>query len=327
MSKPWDNVLKQLIRKDPHAFTALFLPEARFIKLFPYNLQDANREADALLEVIFHEEIMLLHIEFQTSNDPTMANRLLMYNILARNQYDLPVLSCVINLLKDGVIPKSPLKLTISGDLEVLRFHYQSLELESLSISDILAMKQVGLIPLLPLTQEGIKRENIMAMFQEIDDAEDTDEIRKEELKLIGYTLASLVLRRKKNVLDQEWLIGRFHKMHDIIREAPIYQEILREGFQEGVMKGIKEGMKEGMKEGVKEGMKEAQQEALQTLRHGFISLVNTRFPLLATLAYDEAERIEDQKTLVDLMVEVAAAQTQEDAQAALLAWQQKNDA
>ena len=323
MSKPWDNVLKQLIRKDPYAFIALFLPEARFIKSFPYNLQDANREADALLEVIFHEQIMLLHIEFQTSNDPTMANRLLMYNILARNQYDLPVLSCVIYLLKDGNVTQSPLKLTIPGDLEILRFHYQSLELESLSIGDILAMKQVGLIPLLPLTYDGIKRENIVAMFQEIDDAENIDETQKEELKLIGYTLASLVLRRKKNVLDQEWLIGRFHKMHDIIREAPIYQEILREGFLEGVMKG----MKEGMKEGVKEGMKEAQQEALQTLRHGFISLVNTRFPLLATLAYDEAERIEDQKTLVDLMVKVAAAQTQKDAQAALLAWQQKNDA
>ncbi len=33
---------------------------------------------------------------------------------------------------------------------------------------------------------------------------------------------------------DLEWLIRRFREMHEIIRDTPIYQEILREGWEEG---------------------------------------------------------------------------------------------
>jgi hypothetical protein len=59
---------------------------------------------DALLEVSIDGQRMLLHIEFQTYNDDMMDEWLMRYNVLARMKYGLPVLSCVIYLLKDGGI-------------------------------------------------------------------------------------------------------------------------------------------------------------------------------------------------------------------------------
>jgi hypothetical protein len=54
-------------------------------------------------------EDMLVHLEFQIYGDPGMAERLLRYNILARSEHKLPVLSCVIYLLDDGEVLSPPL--------------------------------------------------------------------------------------------------------------------------------------------------------------------------------------------------------------------------
>ena len=63
---------------------------------------------------------MLLHLEFQTHNDPEMAERLLRYNVLARSEHRLPVLSCVIYLLASGEAATSPLSRRLPTEQEVV---------------------------------------------------------------------------------------------------------------------------------------------------------------------------------------------------------------
>jgi hypothetical protein len=122
----------------------------------------------------------------------------------------------VIYLLSDGDVPKSPLIWAIPNGQEVLQFHFESIEVGELTPEDILPTNQVGLFPLLPLTKDGASREGVERMFRELGGT------GKTELELIGFTLASLVFSRE-NKADQDWLIRRFHEMHDILRKTPIY--------------------------------------------------------------------------------------------------------
>jgi predicted transposase YdaD len=291
MAKPWDDSLKKLVHTDPQAFVSWFVPEAIFTGERPHELKHWTLEVDALLGVMVSDQEMLLHLEFQTSNDPSMAERLLRYNVLARSEHKLPVLSCVIYLLKDGEAPSSPLKWKLPNGQEVLQFHYQSVELGALSPEDLLRSGQAGLLPLLPLTNGGARRDIVESMFSGLLAA------RKIELVPIGYTLASLAFSRE-NRAEQDWLLRRFHEMHDILRETPIYQEILKEGREEG----------------------------LEALRQAVVDIIAQRFPKLAHLAKKQVAVVEDPELLRHVLVKVSVVQTAEEAKQHLLTFDEADE-
>src|SRR5579872_6989573 len=128
---------------------------------------------------------------------------------------------------------------------------------EKLKTWNLEVMEQPGLLPLLPLTKGGIKKEVTEQMFARLQASEQID------LLAIGSTLASLVFSREHSS-DLEWLHRRLRAMHDILRESPYYQEILQEGYQEG--------LEEGLEEGVLKGKLEGQRETL-------LAIVQFRFP------------------------------------------------
>ena len=228
---------------------------------------------------------MLLHIEFQTYNDLDMAERLLRYNVLARSEYKLPVVSCVIYLLRDGKVPSSQLIWDSPIGRDVIHFFFESIELGKLASDDLLAMEQPGLLPLLPLTQGGTKKEVMEQMFARLQDSEQVD------LLAIGSTLASLVFKREPSS-DLEWLHRRLREMHDVLRESPYYQEILQEGREEGKLEG--------------------QRELL-------LALVQARFPEMARLTKKLVTVIDEPASLRDVTIKISMAQTDKEVQQYLL--------
>ena len=94
--------------------------------------------------------------------------------------------------------------------------------------------------------------------------------------------------------------------MHDIIRDTPIYQEILREGLAEGIAKGREEGREEGR---------------LEASRRILLMATQLRFPNLATLEQEQALRIHDEATLDDIISKIIAAQNEYDGFVALRGW------
>jgi hypothetical protein len=82
--------LKKLVLTDPQALVTWLMPDGTFIGERPHELKHWTLEVDALLGVMVSEQEMLLHHEFQTYNDPGMAERLLRYNVLARSEHKLP---------------------------------------------------------------------------------------------------------------------------------------------------------------------------------------------------------------------------------------------
>src|SRR5437588_3625275 len=294
MAKPWDDSLKKLVQADPQAFVSWFVPDASFTGARPHELKHWTLEVDALLGVRVSGQDMLLHLEFQTHNDPAMAERLLRYNVLARSEHRLPVLSCVIYLLGSGEASTSPLSWMLPTEQEVLRFHYQSIELKALLPEEVMRPDLTGLLPLLPLTKNGARREIVESMFSRLLAA------KKVDLVPIGYTLASLAFNRE-NPVDQDWLFRRFHEMHDILRETPIYQEILKEGREEGLEQGLQRGQ-------------------LEALRQAIVEVVVERFPKLVRLTKKQVVLIEDPELLRHVLVKVSVAQSAEEARGHLLA-------
>ncbi len=86
--------------------------------------------------------------------------------------------------------------------------------------------------------------------------------------------------------------------MHDILRDTPIYQEILLEGREEGREAG-----------------------SLETARHILQILTQNRFPALASLAEEQATAINNLTLLDDIIVKIGLAQTEGDAYFALRGW------
>ena len=307
--KPWDDSLRKLVRANPQAFVSWILGEAEFIGELPEKLKSWKLEVDALLRTSIKGHQMLLHIEFQTYNDLEMAERLLRYNVLLRSEYNLPVVSCVIYLLRDGTVPPSQLIWDAPIGRDVIHFFFESIELGKLSPDDLLTIKQPGLLPLLPLTKGGTKKEVTEHMFASLKASEQID------LLAIGSTLASLVFSREHSP-DLEWLHRRLRQMHDILRESPYYQEILQEGREEGIVKGLEEGLQKGRKAGLQEGV---QKGKLEGQRETLLAIVQFRFPKVVRLAKKLVAAIDDPASLQDVTVKISMAQTTEEVQQYLL--------
>ncbi len=298
MPKPYDDAMKKLVMGNPQDLVLWVLPRAQFGKQLPYELSVENIYADGLLQVSLHGKEFLLHIEFQSSNDAYIGERLLEYNVLASRQYDfLPVYSCVIYLKNHGDVPQSPFIRELPSGEEIVRFQYRSIELGKLTSEELLQTGLAGLLPLLPLTRDGARREVVEKMIAGLISAEKTESL------LIGYALASKVLKN-----DLKWLRRRFAVFGDILRDTPVFQELLAEGLAEGLEKGLAEGLEKGIKEG-----------ELRAQRQTLLAVVQERFPGIVDLAKKQADAIEDPEALRRLIVKMSIVQTSEEARQYLL--------
>ncbi len=101
MTATWDLYAKDLLRERPQDFVELILPGARYIARRESQFQMREIRLDRLIEVEYCGQRILINLEIQVAKDPRMGMRLLRYSLAALEEYDLPVLSCVIYLLGD----------------------------------------------------------------------------------------------------------------------------------------------------------------------------------------------------------------------------------
>ena len=109
LAQSWDDSLRKLVHAAPQAFVHLVDPEAEYLHPVKEKLKPLTREVDGLLLTRRTDgKLQLIHVEIQSRNDPTMGDRMLLYHVLARTQYNLPVLSYVLYLRQDGAVPQPP---------------------------------------------------------------------------------------------------------------------------------------------------------------------------------------------------------------------------
>jgi len=180
----------------------------------------------------------------------------------------------VIYLKNVGIVPESPLRWNLPNGREVLQFHYESVELWKLSAESLRRTGLTGLLSLLILTKDGATREVVEEVIAGLQAAE------KKELLSITKLLASLVFT---NELDREWIIWRFDKMSDILREIWAYQEIMKEG-------------------------------ELRARHQDVLDVIQARFPEILPYAKKQLEGVQDVEILRHLIVKMSTVQTAEEA-------------
>ncbi len=293
MEKIWDNMMSALVGSNPQAFLDLVLPGCSFIRHYRNKLANSERQPDAIIEA-WHpiDGRFIFNPEFQTYKEDHIPERLLLYNVLLWWQYEqLPVRSEVIYLTRNEKIEQPPLCQPMPGEpnKDRVRFEYGNTAMWKKLPEDLLRLRHMELLPLLPLTRGGMKREVVEDMFARLHGE------RNRHLATMGFLFATLAFRRAKRKDDQEWLERRFKSMHDILRESPAYQWILEEGREEG------------------------REEGIQAMQQAAINVVVARFPKLEPLARARITTVSNLERLQHLIIDLSIAHSQEEMERVLL--------
>jgi hypothetical protein len=261
---------------------------AEFAGLANTELERQQVFSDMLCHVTVGGTRALLHVKFQKKRDSLIAERLWEYNVQATMEYDRPVRSFVIYPTKDRTV-REPYRQTFPNNVLLHRFHFDVLKLWEIPTEELLKMGRLGVLPLLPLTREGQRRE---VVEQAIELLMPSEEAPQRELLSLLYGFASLAFEND----DQEWLHGRFSMLYDILCEAPAFREIAKMGRNGGIEQG--------------------RAEALKNLRQVAVDLIATRFAsaTLTELAQEALASRDDTEQLQRLIITLAVVQTPEEA-------------
>jgi len=296
-------MMSALVGSNPQAFLDLVLPGSSFIKHHRNKLGISERQPDAIIQA-WHpiDKEFLFNPEFQTSKEKHIPERLLLYNILLRWQFEhlLPVRSEVIYLTKNEEIEQPPLCWPTLGKRngEKSLFDYGNTKMWKKLPEDLIGLEHMELLPLLPLTQGGMQREVVEYMFARLPGEQ------YRQLATMGFLFAALAFHRSKRYIDREWLERRFSHMHEILRESPAYQWILDEGIEEGIQRGRQQGIQQGIQQGMQQAV---------------INMVVAHFPELEPLARARITAVSNLERLQHLIMDLSISHSQEEMKRVLL--------
>jgi len=196
------------------------------------------------------------------------------------------------------------------------------LKLWEVAAEDILRTELFGLLPLLPLTREGQRREVVEKMIDGLVTSKELD------LLPLGEMLAGL---RFRDPVDREWLKRRFAVHSHFIEESWVYQEILQKGMEKGIEKGMEKGIEkgiaqgmekgieQGMMKGIAQGMEKGIEQVIEGDRAVLLAIVRTRFAGLKELAQQRVAHMKDLNLLQNLIIKMSLAGDEYAARKALL--------
>jgi predicted transposase YdaD len=170
-----------------------------------------------------------------------------------------------------------------------VRFKYGVIELHKIDAVELMETGLSGLLPLLPLTKDGARREIVDDMITTLVETERTESL------WIGYALAAKVMSD-----DLSWLKWRFSMLGDFLRDSPVFQEVLEEGLEKG--------------------REEELQQEIQRERDALLDIIFERFPELMLQGKEVSNTIDDPAILLRLIVKMSTVPTAEEARQLLLA-------
>ncbi|HUY36199.1 MAG TPA: hypothetical protein VMV69_25900 [Pirellulales bacterium] len=105
MSLPYDATLKELVRRYPLDWLAgLEIEVDAPVRALDVDLSTVSAQADTVLG-IGEPLSLVVHLEFQSGRDPSLSRRLLKYNGLLHERFEVPVHSAVVLLRRQADEP------------------------------------------------------------------------------------------------------------------------------------------------------------------------------------------------------------------------------
>ncbi len=236
MSKPYDSATKQLLEAYPLDWLRLLDLPIGEVEIIDADLSTIQAEADKLIRVNA-EQPYIAHIEMQASYKPDMAERFMVYNILAGYRTGLPVHTCVFLLRPeaDGTVMRQPIVKRVAGREPYQRFQFQVERLWEEPVERYLE-GGLGAAPLAPLCARRVSElPQIVHRMEERIRAESDD-----AATLLSAAYVLMGLRYKEEITD------RFLRGVRDMEESATYQAILRKGEAKGKIEGEARGKLEG---------------------------------------------------------------------------------
>ena len=233
-----DNICKFLAENFSADFASWLLGESMALtKLEPSELSVEPIRADS---VIFLESAgIILHLEFQTEPNKNIPFRMADYRLrLYRKFPEKEVHQVVIYLSRS----RSPLVNETTFSLKELKHNFSVIRLWEQSTA--IFQQYQGLLPFATLTKTNNPEETLRQVARQIDNIAD---------KQLQSNVAASTAIISAIALDKE-IIQRLLRS-EIMKESPIYQDILLEGLAEGLAKGKAEGLAKGKAEGKAEAV------------------------------------------------------------------------
>lgn len=220
-----DNICKYLAEQNPSSFAEWLLGEASSsADVLKTELSVEPIRADFV--ALLHPQDQILHLEFQVEaiTDPPMPFRMLDYFVKLYRQHGYPIEQVLIFL-----------KQTTSAAAYIEQFtapntvhSYRVIRLWEQDPAPLL--KDPGLLPLATLAQTGSPQ----ALLEQVATQVDMIEEQEEQRNITACVAVLASLRFDKDLIRQLFREG-------LMRESPLYQDILQEGREKGLQQGKRE--------------------------------------------------------------------------------------
>jgi predicted transposase YdaD len=285
MTVTWDLYAKDLLKERPQDFATLVLAGARYIGLRESQYQMREIRLDTLIEVEYQDEPMLINFEFQSTKDGKMGKRLLIYGFEAEDEYELPILSCVLYLQKVNNASEPPLCKIVPGGRRVLWFDYISIELAEKTIDELREMNLLGVLPLFILSKDGQTHEVLDEVITRLAAANES------ALLAVTRLFAELAFTSDE---DRVRLSRRFAMLQDI-EETPTYKRLIAKGREQGLEEGLEQGLERGQ---------------LLAMRQNIEAIVQLRFPTLLKIVRYQMKQTTNLSQLQEILLKLSSAHT-----------------
>ena len=223
MAKPFDATTKELLESDPRAWLELLLGrELGEIRILNVDLSTITTEADSVL-LVAEVEPWLVHLEFQSSYDPTLPLRLQRYNILVNYRHRLPVQSMALLLCPDADGPAMTglLQQKLPDGLIYHEFRYNVVRTWERPADEILA-GGLAILPLAPLAK--VKENELPTVIHAMQERLDREATKNQAETLWTATYILMGLKYSDELIDR--LLEGVQNME----ESVTYQKILKKG-------------------------------------------------------------------------------------------------
>ena len=239
-----------------------------------------NREADLVVKL---EDNTILHIEIQSTNDPSMPYRMFEYFYLITDKYkpkDL-IQVCIY-------IGKEPLKMSDKIQFSDWTYRYRLIDMKDIPCKELVSSPNITDKLLAGLCKIEDPRFYVENVIKEIKKANPKD--RKELFTLF------LEISKIRNNIEEE--IKRYIRQEDF--EMPITIEWTWEELESypGIGKALKTGKEKFIKEGLQQGLIEGLEKAV-------FDIIESRFGNVPEDLRKKIENLKDADKLRDLLKKV----------------------
>jgi predicted transposase YdaD len=231
VAKPFDVSTKYLIETYPEAWLSYVgLVDTGPVEVIDADLSTVIAEADKVLR-LRQPEPWLVHIEFQASADPTLERRLLQYNAVLGNRYEVPVQSIVVLLRPRADHPRMSgiLRQHLPRGQQYVDFRYLVIRAWEQPVDAILA-GGLGTLPLAPMAD--VSEAELPSIVHRMGERIRSEASPDEAATLWTSTYVLMGLRYPPGLAEQ--ILRGVRGM----RESSTYQVILAEGRVEGRVEG-----------------------------------------------------------------------------------------